>query len=364
MRRTRTAIIRSLFLAVTLSTLSPTLIAQSTIVVEPREPSSITPVTLIVTEVGSCPATPVLTRAGFSIVVRLGADICLSPPLRLTHHIALGTLPAGRYDVTVLDEGAPAATLTFDVEEASNARTKILVPTLYNGPGAFGSDWWSSLIVNNHSGRPFSSPGVGFMIQCAIPEGCFSQEVPPGEFGRVTSPLPAAGLLLHPSAEIARNLAFQARFGSGDMSVGTSSELPLVRESEFSIHPIRLPAVAIHDSRPPVRSTLRIYGPDAQPGASVRVEVRHWFDPSGPVIAARTLTLTIPPSPPGVDVPIYPAYADLALQQEFPIEIVGGITFNITVVPLPLPTGEVPRIWAFVSITENDTQRVAIQRPQ
>jgi len=45
-----------------------------------------------------------------------------------------------------------------------------------------------------------------------------------------------------------------------------------------------------------------------------------------------------------LSVPLYPAFAQLALQQEFPFEQLLGSTFAITIVPLPLPSGEVPRI--------------------
>jgi hypothetical protein len=34
---------------------------------------------------------------------------------------------------------------------AQSPTTPILIPTLYNGPGAQGSTWWSSVLVDNHS---------------------------------------------------------------------------------------------------------------------------------------------------------------------------------------------------------------------
>src|ERR1044072_8368830 len=73
----------------------------------------------------------------------------------------------------------------------------VLIPTLYSGPGAFGSRWWSAVFINNHSAVAFTSPGVQFAIECPIPEGCQSDSVPSGAFGAIAAPVPANGLLLH-----------------------------------------------------------------------------------------------------------------------------------------------------------------------
>lgn len=348
--------------------LAPAAVAQftSSIDIEPPVPNTHTPVTLIVSEWDSCPPEPVVTRSGFTITVTLGSGPCLSPPILITHQIELGTLPAGRYTVVVNDDGEARRSATFEVvEPGQSATTTILVPTLYNGPGAFGTRWWSTLVVDNHSPRPFSSPGVSFTVfapPCGIPEGCTASEIAPGHSGIVASPLPAAGLLLYSTVDLARDLAFSGRFGSGDPGRGTSSELPIVREAEFSRRAIRLPHVTIHNTRTPIRSMLRIYGPDALPGTTVRVELRHAADPASGVVAERIVQLIVPRSPGSFG--RYPAFAQLALQHEFPEELVRGSTFTITVTPLPHEYRETPRIWAFISTTENDTQEVETQRPQ
>jgi hypothetical protein len=241
----------------------------------------------------------------------------------------------------------------------------ILVPTLYVGPGALGSRWYSNVVVNNHSAVPFSSPGVQFLVHCPIPEGCFSAEVAPGAYGHIVAPRPAEGLLLTAPDGIAEDLAFQARFGQEEQFRAVNgAELPLVREHEFVRRPIRLPAVALHTTLVPIRTTLRIYGIDAIEGTTVRVEVRSWFNPSEEPLASKVVTLRVPASPAGVATPIYPAYAQLAMQQEFPFEVLRGTSFNITIVPLPLGSGEVPRIWAFLSTTTNTNDHVSIQQPQ
>src|SRR5256885_1248430 len=110
----------------------------------------------------------------------------------------------------------------------------VLIPTLYTGPGALGSRWSTVVVLNNHMDVPFTSPGVVFGVQCGIPEGCFSETVPAGEFGALQSPRPANGLVLYLPTEDAP-IAFMARFGASPRStLYQGSELPIVRESAFS----------------------------------------------------------------------------------------------------------------------------------
>jgi hypothetical protein len=239
--------------------------------------------------------------------------------------------------------------------------TTILIPTLYQGPGAHESIWWSYAAIDNESALPLTSPGVEFFVPCPpIPEPCERAEVPPGEGGAIASPWPADGLLLHVQAEVADDLAFKARFGQGEYGLD-GTELPVVREHQFRRKPVRLPGVRLYVTPVPIRTTLRIYGIDAIPGTTVRVEAGF---PGRPPHASGLVTLHVPPSPAGLPAPLYPAYAQLALQTEFPYDILLAAGANITIVPLPLPSGEIPRIWAFVSTISNVTNEVWIQQPQ
>jgi hypothetical protein len=139
------------------------------------------------------------------------------------------------------------------------------------------------------------------------------------------------------------------------------TELPVVREGAFARAPIRLPYVGLR-SASPIRTTLRIYAPDAQPGTSVRVELRQSLFPSGEPRASRVYVLDAPPQP--TSLPIYPGFALVNLQDDFADVARVLDTANITVVPLPLDSGEIPRIWAFVTTTNNITQEVTLQQPQ
>jgi hypothetical protein len=168
-------------------------------------------------------------------------------------------------------------------------------------------------------------------------------------------------LLLHGESEVLSLLAFWGRFGQGSFfTLGT--ELPIVRETAFVRTPIRFPFVTLYDTRESVRSTLRIYGPDAEPGTQVRVEIRSSLSLTGHPLASKTVQLGVPSQP--TQSPVFPAYAQLSLQQEFPFEQFLEYSVNITVIPLASASGSIPRIWAFISTTDNVSQQVSVQTPQ
>jgi hypothetical protein len=206
---------------------------------------------------------------------------------------------------------------------------------------------------------PFSSPGVFFGTLCPIPEGCTTNNVPGGQFGSIRSPHPANGLLLYLPSEDAP-VVFVARFGASPRNtLDQGTELPIVHESSFSRTPIHLPYVPLHGD---FRTTLRIYAPDAEAGTTVRVELRSWTAPTVAPVEAKIVALPAPPQP--TLQPIFPGYAQLDLRGEFPQTFGMAGNCNVTIVPLPRDSGALPRIWAFVTITDNVTQEATLQRPQ
>jgi hypothetical protein len=118
------------------------------------------------------------------------------------------------------------------------------------------------------------------------------------------------------------------------------TEIPIVHEREFSQTLITFPGVPI-DSR--FRTTLRIYA--AEPGTA-RVTV-----------GTQTFDVTLQPGRNQYE----PAYASFS---DFPIGS-GGST-NVTVEPLILYFSPVvfgPPVWAFLTITNNDTQQITTMSP-
>jgi hypothetical protein len=96
---------------------------------------------------------------------------------------------------------------------AAAQTTPVLVPVFYNGPGAFGSQWFTSVNLNNFTTQTVEGHGLELIVQCPIPEGCFADDLRPGDVGSVSGPMLATGFLLHiPAAETDR-FEIDARFG-------------------------------------------------------------------------------------------------------------------------------------------------------
>jgi hypothetical protein len=141
-----------------------------------------------------------------------------------------------------------------------------------------------------------------------------------GEFDRL-----AANLRVH---DVSRN----------DQNFGT--EIPIVRERELTTAPIHLPGVPVTAG---FRNTLRIYGTRA---ASVRV-----------TIGNQTTDIALTPGAGNFD----PAYA---ISTAFPVAAPGKpSTLRVTVTPLDT-SADAARIWAFVSVTNNETQLITTMTPQ
>ena len=122
-----------------------------------------------------------------------------------------------------------------------------------------------------------------------------------------------------------------------NLSAGTS--IPIVRESELITNRLVLLNVP---TDPRFRNTLRIYSPIAWP---IRVTIT----------GRQPVDIFLPP---GADVfdPAYAAFTD------FPI---GAGTVDVTVEPTPnmLPVVP-PPFWAFVSVTNNETQLITVIVPE
>jgi hypothetical protein len=146
------------------------------------------------------------------------------------------------------------------------------------------------------------------------------------------------------------SLALQARVRDLSRQAQTwGTELPVVPESRFA-NRIRLLDVP-SDSR--FRTSLRIYTltPPAAGPITVRVEIRPILgSPSGDLydqaMAVNAQDPHVYPSP---------GYAQLALD---PIRGLAGADRLMVIVSAPV------KIWAFVSVTNNETQHVTVVSPQ
>ena len=236
----------------------------------------------------------------------------------------LTTVAAVRY----IDPGATPDPSLFE---------RVLVPVLYNGPGAFGSQWRTEVDLFNRTPRTLDW----------LPE--VSETLPPVAYntGATLEEVPnhLTGLVLF----LPRG--YDVRFGAvfRDVSRDASqwgTELPIVREGEFQ-STIVLPNVPFD---PRYRRQLRIYGIEGfSYGARVFIgEEQRDVGVTGPCSTRD--------EPCNSD---QPAFASVDLGPAFPL-LTGKQKITISAAPFDFTR----KIWAFVTVTNNTTQQVTAITPQ
>jgi hypothetical protein len=237
---------------------------------------------------------------------------------------------------------------------AFSADQKILIPVFYNGPGA-GAAWRSALVINNKMSQPFRSPGVTFGILCPIPEGCFADAIPAGQFGALVLSSAPGGLLLMAPAEEVEKLVLRLEISAVPRSpiILGGTAIPIVRERDFRTSTITLPFVAMGGG---IRARVRIYDPDSSAGTQVRVSIRSWTSPTSDPLDSRVLTLQ-ETRVAGATMPIpTPGYAEFDVANTFPAVAPLGFNFNIDIEPVTPGL----RFWAFATTTNAANEVTAI----
>jgi hypothetical protein len=246
---------------------------------------------------------------------------------------------------------------------------RILIPIFSTSPipGVFNSLWQSTFSMVNHSGLELQPDIDIFPLEsrCAV----LPCEMPVPR-SRIVSPLIAAPRLDEPypparifyvRRELANLLAFSLRIRDlSRQGESAGTEIPVVREKDLATL-VSLLDVPIE---PEFRLMLRVYGVDYVGCCSSTVT---FYSQSGEVL--RTFFMN-PQWPNGAlgglvpapylregsrQFPLQPAYAQLPLEQ-IP-ELAGHDKIWITVAAST-------RIWAFVSVTNNETQHVTVITPQ
>ena len=245
---------------------------------------------------------------------------------------------------------------------------RVLVPVMLRSPipGVAGSQWVTELSVRNES----SNPADIFQHECeytceCITIACRPEDPTPAQTSFIFRPtrdtrnLNNPGVFMYIGRSAAADVALQLRvrdLSRSAFSLGT--ELPLVRESEMktdAIHLLNIPT----DGR--FRQHLRIYAisnPGERPAVAVRVK-----DDAGMVLAERTVTLTdvtVPDFAPAGHLTGVPSYGEIPYLMTAIRQPVTATSFNISIEPITPGL----RYWAFVSVTNNDTQEVTTVTPQ
>lgn len=277
-------------------------------------------------------------------------------------------VPPGRgtVDLLVTSPHGPAVlphAFTY-IDSRPSDYERVLVPISGTYPGAFNSTWMTELFVHN------SGDGSVFLSQ-AVPESdhfgcllCPVTDVPGYVLASAHASVldftnhPSPGLLVLVSPKPLREAVhFDLLVRNTALPRGEwGAEIPVVREDQFRTGATELMNIPL-DSR--YRSMLRIYDVDnIQDGSDTTVLVRRYLRHSlSETLIDETKLAIHETAGGGGQFPLYPGYeAWSGINSDLPSS---GDTMRIEIEPLTPGL----RYWAFVSVTNNDTQSVTVISP-
>lgn len=273
--------------------------------------------------------------------VRVDAEtfVAVTPP-----HVP-GTVPVTIFEYDVLLETGK----TFNyVGDASGLQERILVPLLTPPVhGAFGSEFHTQFDAYNASGNAVVILGLDppcFLSVCPPP---LPHILNPGKHLSSVEFLGTPGRFLYVPAALADDVVFHLRVHDvtrAALNFGT--EIPVVRESEMPSDRVTLIGVP---TDPRFRNTLRIYST-----GEAYVDVTFT---DGIQTIVRQVTL-----PAGNDI-FEPAYATIS---DFPTFASGAkeIDVEVAATSVLLDPPQIVPLWAFISVTNNETQVITTITPQ
>jgi hypothetical protein len=214
--------------------------------------------------------------------------------------------------------------------------------------GAYGSEFWTSLrLTNKQSGQEARVYGLEPVcnLSACIGFNLFDQYLPITTFIDDTQTTihyyGTPGWFLYvPKTEVESLAAYLRVYDVTRAALNHGTEVPIVRSSEFIENRIVLTGVP---TDPRFRNALRIYS-QSDIDVVVTVEGR----------APVTLALT------GATDIFHPGYA---IFTDFPTGN-GSVTVTIDVVHGPVESLVSDAIWAFITVTNNETQLISTITPQ
>jgi hypothetical protein len=228
----------------------------------------------------------------------------------------------------------------------------LLIPPVQ---GAFGSEFHTKLSAYNRAQNFVSIEGLSplcILSACPLLTNTVIEanaELPEIDY-RGTP-----GRFVFVDRQALRHVGFNLRaFDTSRLASNFGTELPIVKQGEFSDAGVVLPAIPMTSN---FRNTLRIYSDVA---TDVVVSFAGREITGSPVIgppAAVTVRLT-----PGTNI-FEPAYGVLSNFTPYPYPL------TVMVEPLPYCTlcplpHDYPKIWAFMTVTNNETQAITTITPQ
>lgn len=222
-------------------------------------------------------------------------------------------------------------------------------------PGAYGSEW----IARFGAANSMSTEAI-FQMPLSMPEVSNSIRIESGQSALAVGWIPqfynptiVPGLMIFYDPRDEAGIHFSLRVQDLSRQSSTwGTEIPVVREHEFRTGRVQLPLVPL-DAR--FRSMLRVYDVDRL-GGSVAIR---FYDDDGVLLAVSSLPLDVPNPTTQITGVWYPGYLQMGDFVAWHPQLAGHDRVRIEVEP---PAGV--HFWAFVSVTNNETQHVTLITPQ
>lgn len=256
---------------------------------------------------------------------------------------AIVTVPPhapGRVDVAVTNYSNETVTIPGGFlypepfADLSAEYERVILPAVFSGPGAHGSRWTSENVVLSRASVAMPS------LPVAVPAGGRVSIPPQGRDG---------GLLFFMLRGFAPYMYFASHVR--DLSrneTDAGAELPIVRARDTSnyLHILDVPVNATS------RRLLRVYDFDALDGRTVNVYITPALGgtPHTRYLALRDRIVCV----------TTPCYPDRPTWAALPLDDLPPGVYDLEIQGIP----DDARLWAFVTVTNNETQHVTTYTPQ
>jgi hypothetical protein len=221
-------------------------------------------------------------------------------------------------------------------------------------PGAFGSLWQTQFAIHNASARSYTiewCPEDGCQLDLRADEDLEPNETQTALPARYPKPASGAAgtvvyLFSNPRPQDPNDVSFQLRVSDLSRSATSAgTEIPIVRETSFKTEAFDILGVPVD---PRFRLVFRLFEMNLD---RARFTVRVFDQATNALISATLLTTSTPPQ---TLFRFQPGFAEMAI----PDVTAGTVRLEIE----PLTKGAAS--WAYVSVTNNESQQVTLVTPQ
>lgn len=239
----------------------------------------------------------------------------------------------------------------------------LVIPINYNGPGAFGSKWHTSVTISNRSPSGVALLSLGpiqFSICDGTPDSCGSVYLFANITGKLLSEAPHGVVLENGESGYATvHIAAEPRDPDTE-----GTEIPVARQADFvsSVKLVNVPTGVA--SGHPVRTLLRLYSlmPFASPPRPVPFRgtvIVTAYDVRNPSVAATQVEVTLTQNATGE-----PGYAEVDLSQFSSIAPFVNLDIDAKGQITPIVCSCAMNVWGFASVTDNATNEVITVTPR